>query len=88
MADSCQLVLKRIHGNYCKTGERRAEAEVQLPQAQPVQAVRAAARISAQVRHLPFVLPGTGSEGRDSGCCEVELVERQGSGNSGQLVRE
>jgi hypothetical protein len=77
----------RIYGNYCKKGEGRAEAEVQLPQAQPVPTVWAAARVSAQVRRLPPVFPGTGAEGRDSRRREVELVERQWSVNSGQFVR-
>jgi hypothetical protein len=37
--------------------------------------VRAAAGISAQVRHLPFVFPVARAQGRDSGCKQIELVE-------------
>ena len=68
----------RIYGNHCKKGERRAEAEVQLPQAQPVPALRAAARVPAQVRRLPLVFPRAGAQGRDSRRRQVELVARQG----------
>jgi len=75
---SCELktenLFLRFYGNDCKESERRAEAEVQLPQAQPVQALRAAARVSAQVRHVPSMLPRPGAQGRDSGRGEVELV--------------
>jgi hypothetical protein len=37
----------RIYGNHCKESERRAEAEVQLPQTQPLPAVRTSAGIPA-----------------------------------------
>jgi hypothetical protein len=67
----------RIYGNYSKTGERRAEAEVQLPQAQSVPTLREAARLSAQVRYLPPVFPGFGAQGRNSRRREVELVTMQ-----------
>jgi hypothetical protein len=66
--------LKRIHGNHCKKSERRAEAEVQLPQAQPVPTLRAAARVSAQVWRLPLVFPRTGAQGRDPRRRQVKLV--------------
>ena len=68
--------MKRVYGNYCKKGEGRAEAEVQLPQAQPVPTVRAAARVSAQVWRLPSVFPGASAKGRDSRRREVELVSK------------
>ena len=71
----------RDYGNDCKESEGRAEAEVQLPQTQPVQALRASARISAEVRHLPSVFPWIGAQGRDPWRCEVELVE-----DSSQLI--
>jgi hypothetical protein len=80
--------LKRIYGNHCKESKGRAEAEVQLPQAQPVPALRAAARISAEVRCLPFVFPGTGAQGRDTRCCEVELVTILLSAISRQWIAE
>jgi hypothetical protein len=67
--------IEGVYGNYCKKGEGRAEAEVQLPQAQPVPTVRAAARVSAQIRRLPPVFQGIGAEGRDSRRREVELVK-------------
>jgi hypothetical protein len=65
---------EEINGNDCKTSERRAEAEVQQPQAQPMPAVWAATRLSAQVRHLPFVFPVACTQGRDSGRKQIELV--------------
>ena len=76
---------KRIYGNHCKKGERRAEAEVQLPQAQPVPALRAAARFPAQVRRLPLVFPCAGAQGRDSRRRQVELVVSEFSVVSFQL---
>jgi hypothetical protein len=69
--------LTRFYGNDCKKSEGRAEAEVFKPQAQPLQAVRAAAGLLAQVRNLPFVLPGARAEGRDSRGQQVELVGEQ-----------
>src|ERR1019366_1386934 len=66
----------RVYGNHCKKGERRAEAEVQLPQAQPVPTVRAAARFFAQVWRLPLVFPGAAAQGGDSRRPQVELVEK------------
>src|SRR6185437_14962141 len=85
-ASSQELVAasKRIYGNYCKESERRAEAEVQLPQTQPVQALRTSAGIPAEVRNLPPVFPRIGAQGRDPGRREVELVRKQWSVNSGQ----
>src|SRR5215469_11046348 len=67
----------RNHVNHCKECERRAEAEVQLPQAQPVQALRPSPRLPAQVRRLPSVLPRPGAQGRNPGRRQVELVEKQ-----------
>jgi hypothetical protein len=73
-AESSESGEKEDYGNDCKESERRAEAEVQQPQTQPVPTVRAAARLSAQVRYLPFVFPGAGAQRRDSGREQVELV--------------
>jgi hypothetical protein len=73
-----------FYGNYCKKGERRAEAEVQLPQAQPVPALRKTARVSAQVWRVPLVFPVAGAQGRDPWRREVELVKEQLSVNSCQ----
>jgi hypothetical protein len=67
----------RFYGNNCKKSERRAEAEIQQPQAQSVPTLRAAAWILAQVRRLPFVFPRVGAQGRDSRRREVELVRKQ-----------
>jgi len=41
------LQFEEEYGNYSKESERRAEAEVQLPQTQPVPALRKAERFSA-----------------------------------------
>ena len=41
---------------------------------QPLPAVRSSARVHAQVRHVPPVLPRSGAQGRDAGRHQVELV--------------
>src|SRR5208283_2047305 len=76
--------VKGFYGNYCKTSEGRAEAEVFEPQAQSLPTVRAAAGFPAQVRRMPFVFPCIGAQGRDSRRHQVELVARQLSVDSGQ----
>src|SRR5205807_4027220 len=66
-----------IHGNYCKDGEGHEEkAQVLHAAAQPLQDLWAAARVPAQVRHLPLVLPRAGAAGRDSRRFQVVLVTK------------
>ena len=47
--------------------------------AQPLPALRPSARVPAQVRRLPSVLPRAGAQGRDSGRREVKLVDVRSS---------
>ena len=53
------------------------DAEVQVPPPQPLLALRAAARLSAQVRAVPAVLPPARAERRDSRRDQGELVGRE-----------
>ena len=53
---------------------KRPECQAAVPAPQPLLALRPPARVPAQVRHLPFVLPPTGAERRDSRRGEGELV--------------
>jgi len=62
------------YGNDSKTSKGPEETQVFVPQAQPLQYLRTSARLPAQVRHLPAVLPRTGVEGRDSWGLQVVLV--------------
>ena len=72
------------YGDDSETGKRRSwsapgcrgreEAEVFDAQAQPLQVLRTSARVSAQVWHLPLVLPPARAARRDSRGFEVELV--------------
>src|ERR1022692_4171326 len=68
---------------YCQ-GEQ--EVQIPGPAAQSLSYLRTSARLSAQVRYLPSVLPWPGPEGRDSRGHEVELVG-QGLSESGWVVR-
>ena len=81
-------MVEEDYGNYCKESERRAEAEVQQPQAQPVPALRKAERFSAQVWRVPSVLPDAGAQGGNPRRREVELVRTQDQGtvDSDQLI--
>ena len=56
-------------------GEATQNAKILDPAAQSLQDLRTSARVPAQVRHLPSVLPLAGAEGRDSWSFEVVLVE-------------
>ena len=49
-------------------------AQTSVPAPQPLLALRTAARIPAQVRHLPPLLPQARAEWRDSGRDQGELV--------------
>ena len=53
------------------------DAQAAVPAPQPLLALRPAARLSAQVRHLPAVLPPTRAERRDSRRDQGELVGRK-----------
>ena len=70
----CSQDREQKHGNYRKARQRRKEAEIQIPPAQPLPALRPSPRVSAQVRDLPSLLPGPRAQGRDSGRCKVKLV--------------
>ena len=70
----CNRIESKHYGNYCKTRQRRKEAEVQVPPAQPLPALRPPPRVSAQVRGLPSLLPRPCAQGRDSGRRQVKLV--------------
>ena len=64
------------------------EAQVFHAQAQPLQALRTSARFSAQVRHMPLVLPAAGAAGGDPRGFEVvvvvgDLALRRGRARSG-----
>ena len=59
---------KRVKG-------RTSKPKFSIAQAQPLLALRTPARVPAQVRHLPPVLPRAGAAGRDSRRVEVELVD-------------
>ena len=59
------------YGNHCKARQRRKEAEVQVPPAQPLPALRSSARVPPQVRRLPSLLPFSGAQGRNPGRREV-----------------
>src|ERR1700758_5090025 len=74
-------------GNDSKTSERRRrvtpgqaeETEIFHAQAQPLQVLRTSARVPAQVRHLPLVLPPARAARGDSRGFEVVLVTRHQS---------
>jgi hypothetical protein len=55
--------------------KKEKTAEVLHAPAQPLQAVRAAARLLAQVRRVPPVLPRAGAARGDSWSFEVVVVE-------------
>src|ERR1700746_3258833 len=67
---------KGLHGYYRKASKGRKEAQVLFAQAQPLQDLRTSARLPAQVRHLPALLPRVGTAGRDSRSFEVVLVKQ------------
>jgi hypothetical protein len=66
-----------LNGDYSKTSEGRKKAQVLDAQAQPLQALRTPARLSAQVRHLPLVLPPARAARGDSRGFEVFVVTRR-----------
>ena len=57
-----------------KIAKEAEEAEVQGSPAEPLQALRPAARISAQVFVVPDLLPQAGARGRNSRRDQGELV--------------
>src|SRR5438128_12595996 len=79
---------ERFHGHYSKTsqgredprkvsagaGQQRTEAQVLHAQAQPLQAVRTAARLFAQIRHLRSVFPRVGAARSDPWSFKAVLV--------------
>jgi hypothetical protein len=67
---------KGKHGYNSKNCQDEQETEVFDPAPQPLQHLRKAARFSAQVWPLPFVLPRVGLEGRDTRCFQVVVVEQ------------
>jgi hypothetical protein len=60
------LLIAQAKGNYGYNSEdRQDEQETQVfdPASQPLQHLRPSARVSAQVRFVPAVLPRTGAQG-------------------------
>ena len=62
------------NGHDCKDRERTEDAEVQGPAAQPLPPVRPAARLHAEVRAVPPLLPQAGARRRRHGRDEEQLV--------------
>jgi hypothetical protein len=62
------------NGNDCKESKGRRETEVLHAAAQPLQDLRTAARVPAQVRHVPLVLPRAGAAGRTARRVQVFVV--------------
>jgi len=69
-----QCEAERFHGNYSKKGQGRKKAQVFVAPAQPLPDMRAAARVSPQVRPLPPVFPRVGVARGDPRGFEVVLV--------------
>jgi hypothetical protein len=73
--------ITQLKGSYVhnrKVRQRcKEEAEVFEPSAQSLQVVRAAARLPAQVWHLPLVFPGTGAARRDTRRFEIVVVREE-----------
>jgi hypothetical protein len=68
-------IKKGVYVHNRKVRQRcEEEGEVFEPPAQPLQVVRAAARVPAQVWHLPLVLPGPGPARRDTRRVEIVVV--------------
>src|SRR5262245_42334509 len=65
---------KTKHGQESTDREKQAQAEVQGAGGQPLRPLRPAARLPAQVRHLPDLLPGHGAERGNPGSQKSELV--------------
>ena len=74
------------YGNDRKDRERTQDAEVQGPPAQPLPPVRPAARLHAEVRAVPPVLPQAGARGRRHGRDEEQLVNRESG--IGESIRD
>ena len=64
------------HGHYREDRQRSQDAEVQGPAAQPLPALRPAARLPAQVRAVPPLLPQAGARRRHRRSDEEQLVDR------------
>ena len=67
---------KGKHGHDCKDRQGSEDAEVQGPAEKPLQALRAAACVSAEVRALPAVLPQAGARGRHRRGDQEQLVRK------------
>ena len=67
---------KGKHGHDCKDRQGSEDAEVQGPAAKPLQALRPAPCVPAQVRALPPVLPQAGARGRHRRSDEEQLVDK------------
>ena len=65
---------KDSYGYDCKDRQGSQDAEVQDPPPQPLPAVRAAARLHAEVRDVPPLLPQVRARGRHHGSDEEQLV--------------
>jgi hypothetical protein len=77
---NCHLLIaefKGKNGYNSKDCQDEQETQVLDPAPQPLQHLRTAARLPAQVRPLPLVLPGARVKGRDPRGNEVVVVEQQ-----------
>ena len=77
----------RTNGYDSKDRQRSEDAEVQDSPPQPLQAVRPAARLHAQVRHVPSVLPQAGARRRRHRRDEELLVKDKLPTSKSQLPR-
>ena len=65
----------RYYGEKIADSQGQASAKIQGKTVQPVQYLRTAAGLPAQVRHVPDLFPAAGFAGRSSRRYEVKLVE-------------
>ena len=75
-----ELTRGRDRGHDRQEGSREEDAEVRGAPSQPLPPLRPAARLHAQVRHVPTLLPGAGADGRCRRRHQEQLVEGSGTG--------
>ena len=66
--------------------KQQRPAEVLYPRIQPLQNLRPAARLSSQIRNLPYLLPGACLQGRNPGREKGQLVKLSKGGNGMQIT--
>ena len=72
-----ELAERTSRGHDCQEGPREEDAEVQGAPSQPLPPLRPAARLYAEVRAVPSLLPRAGAEGRCRRRHQEQLVTRQ-----------